>query len=185
MLSEKARMRLGIPRLPLEDVLDTVIRTEAEPDRQVHARWQRRYPEYREALDDFFTRWGIADFEVGLYSPHQLAKTTVKRVLDEMRREGRIPSEDHAQPLEPFDRRVLAGVDELEGKGHLESITEKLSERTGARILPNSIAAALASLEKRSLIWSRAARPRAGFKQKGRQFFNVTLAGKRALRRIS
>jgi DNA-binding MarR family transcriptional regulator len=181
MLSEKARRRLGIPRLPLEDVLDAVIRHEAEPRSVAYPRWSRRYPEYSDALANFFMKWGLAEFEAALRSPQQPAAVTMKHVLDELRRERVIPSEDDTEPLEPFERRVLIVVNELDGKAHRKNITESLSESTGARFLPTSTAAALDSLEKRGLIWSRLVSRKADPENKRHRCFTVTLAGKRAL----
>ena len=181
MLSEKARKRLGIPMLPLEDVLDAVIREEAEPGTEAFPRWRRRYPEYGDALANFFTKWEEADFEATRRRPEQLATVTIKQVLDELRRERVIPSEDHADPLEPFERRLLIVVIELDGKAHRKNITESLSESTGARVLPSSTAAALDSLETRGLIWSRLVPRKADPENKRHRCFTITLAGKRAL----
>jgi hypothetical protein len=183
MLSDKARRRLGIPKLPLEDVLEAVIRTEAEPDLSVLSRWCGRYPEYTEALNDFFMRWQAADFAASLNRPEELAITTVRSVLDELRSEGRIPCEEHAESVEPFDRLVLAAVDELAGKGHRDNIAEKLSQTRGVRVLAASIAGVLSNLERRGLVWSREARSKRDPKDKGRRYFTTTLAGKRALRK--
>ena len=183
MLSEKARRRLGIPRLPLEDVSDTVIREEAEPRSEAFTRWRRRYPEYDDALADFFTRWEVADLEAAFRRPEQLATVTTKQVLDELRCEGVIPSEDHAEPIEPFERWVLIVVNELDGRAHRKNITESLSEINGARVLPTSTAAALDGLEKRGLIWPRLESRKAYPENKRRRCFTITLAGKRALGR--
>src|SRR2546425_2741549 len=136
MLSEKARMRLGVPKLSLEDVLDAVIRTEAEPGFQGVSRWCRRYPEYKEALTDFFAKWETANVEAEMHHPEELAITTVKRVLAGLRREGGIPPEDDAAPLEPFDRLVLDGVSQLAGKGHCENITKRVTQSAGTCALP-------------------------------------------------
>ncbi|HLH31579.1 MAG TPA: hypothetical protein VKY31_10275 [Terriglobia bacterium] len=182
MLSDEARRRLGIPRLPLEDVLDPIIREEAEPHVEAEPRWRRRYPEYEEVLADFFARWQTADFEAAVRTPHQLATVTIKKVLDGLRRDGIIPPEDQAEALEPFERRVLMIVDEMDGKAHRKQITQSLSEGTGVRVLPTSIAAALNSLENRGLLWSRIPPRRADPENKRRRYFTITLAGKRALR---
>jgi DNA-binding MarR family transcriptional regulator len=158
-----------------------VIRHEADPRSVAYPRWRRRYPEYGDALSNFFIKWGLAEFQASLRSPQQPATVILKQVLDELRRERVIPSEDHTEPLEPFERRILAVVNELDGKAHRKNITESLSESAGARVLPTSTAAALDSLEKRGLIWSRLVPRKADPENKRHRCFTITLAGKRAL----
>src|SRR5260370_26565989 len=124
----------------------------------------------------------MASFLAGVYRPNALARTTVQRVVEEMRREGWIP-EDHGESLDTFDRSVLAVVDELAGKGDVGSIVKTISGPAGAPVLPTAASASLASLESRGLVWARVVRRKADPGHKARRYFNITLAGKRALRK--
>jgi DNA helicase II / ATP-dependent DNA helicase PcrA len=47
------------PAILLEDVLDALMLEEPEPSYEALTRWSERYPEYREALADFFAAWAV------------------------------------------------------------------------------------------------------------------------------
>lgn len=67
------------------------------------------------------------------------------------------------------------------GAGYSVNINDKVSEKSGKRVLLGSTFGSLGRLEQRGLITARIADPQTEPEQKGRRYFAVTLAGEQAL----
>jgi len=94
-----------------------------------------------------------------------------------MRRRGRIPPMDNAEPLEAFDRLVLTGDRPTRRPRPQREHHRKVAEMAGTCVLPAPILVSVSSLEKRALVWSRFARRRTGLDRNGTQYFTIALAG--------
>jgi DNA-binding PadR family transcriptional regulator len=178
---------LTVPNLPLEDVLQNMISADPEPKYATVSKWCRLYPQYGDAIFEFFCEWSNEDFRSEFLlkdgEPQPPAAAARQYALDHMRRKGYIPPADKIEPLEPFDRCVLIAIDDLSARGHCVNITARVSQMTGASVLAASVLGSLGSLEKRGLAWSRFGGGKIGHARKAKQYYTITLAGGRALGR--
>ena len=170
----------------LEDVLDAVMLEEPKPSYAALLRWTERYPQYRDALADFFATWALQDARA--QQPQQvridedrLVEKGVDYAMEILRRQGRVLPAGAIESLEPFDQLVLTAIYLLRGEAYSGNITERVSDMSGQEVLLGSTFLALEGLEKRSLISSRPADPETEPENQGRLYFTVTLAGERAL----
>ena len=168
-------------RLTFEDVLDELMLREPKPTYEALLRWQERYPQYREALTEFFATWGIQAAraeasEQTVIDEERIAQEGVAHVMETLRKQGRLISKDSIPSLAPFDQLVLAAIYLLQGQGYPAKIATKVSEMSGSEALLGSVFASIKRLEAQSLVVVRRE-----VENNTRRYFTVTMAGERAL----
>jgi len=173
-------------KLSLEDVLDTLMLDEPKPSYDALLRWQRRYPQYREELADFFAAWSIQSFHAGQppkvqINEAQLVQKGVEHAMEILRRQGRIASSSEIATLQPFDQFVLTAMYLLHGDAYVVNITARVSEMLGREVLLASTFDALDRLEDQAFVLARKADPETEPDGKTRRYFTVTIRGERAL----
>src|SRR5260370_42621617 len=47
--------------MPLEELLDTILREESTPSHEALTKWLKRYPKHRDALTSFFATWAVQE----------------------------------------------------------------------------------------------------------------------------
>ena len=146
------------PNVTLEDILDALMTEEPEPTYEALTRWSQRYPEYGEALANFFATWAVQAELPQEISANQerLANLAVSHALDIVHRRDqtveRAPKTSGARPrLIAAARAVGISEEQLAIRSGLDStIIEKLDVRrisTGVpRICYERIATALGTV---------------------------------------
>jgi DNA-binding transcriptional ArsR family regulator len=165
-----------------EDVLNEVMLAEDTPSHAALIRWTDRYPDYAEDLTKFFATWAMQAVQPGEpgIDEEKIVQRTVSRGLDILRRQGRlIETAPAVEPLAPLDQLVLSAIDVLHGEADLVSVTKRVEEMSGGKVLPASTVLSLSRLEDRGLIQSWAEREDESGEEV-RQYYSVTLAGERA-----
>src|SRR5262249_40019256 len=140
-----------------EDVLDALMLEEPTPSYATLLRWSERYPQYRDALAQFFATWAIqADKpqEVTL-DEDRLVETGVNHALEILRRQDRLESKAAIEWLPQVDQLVLAATYLLRDQGDFASIARKVNEISGTDVRRRSTAMSLGRLEAWRLISSR------------------------------
>jgi PadR family transcriptional regulator, regulatory protein PadR len=174
-------------KLSLDDVLNELMLEEPEPTDEALARWSERYPHYRHDLADFFATWreqrDLPEEAEPKIDEERLVQQGVDYAMEILRKQGRIISPDSIGPVSPFDQLVLAAVFLLHGVGNDMSITEKVSEMSGRRVLLAFTFTALERLERAYLISGRDSDPQSEPDGESRRYFTMTLAGERVLAR--
>lgn len=174
--------------ITFEDILDELMLEEPSPSYEALMKWSERYPQYAEALAEFFATWSLqaALAEHSKQTPideKRLVEKGVNYAMELLRRQGRILPVADIPSLDTFDQLVLTAVYLLHGEAYSVNITERVSEMSGTEFLLGSTFLSLDRLEKAGLISSRLADPETEPENKGRQYFTTTLAGERALAR--
>lgn len=165
-----------------EDVLDALMLEEPSPSYEALVRWTERYPQYREALTEFFATWSIQAVRAELpeeveIDEERIVEKGVSHALEIARRQGRAASRDKIESLTPFEQVVLIAVYLLRGAGYAVNITDRLNEISGTRVTFGSAYLSLDQLESRDLLSSRYV----DVDGKPRRYFAVTVTGERAL----
>jgi len=167
-----------------DDVLHKMTVEAPPPSYDELIRWCARYPQYSEDLASHFLICAVQCIQGGepqhlivLSDEERLSGGFDSRATDYarelLRRQGRLMPPPPIKSLEPFDRHVLAAVYELRGKSYIANINDKVTQASGARVLPASTSASLNRLEKLGL---------AELSSEGREtYFKITIGGKRAL----
>lgn len=169
--------------LSFEEVLDQLMLEEDTPSHEALARWQKRYPRFRDSLAGFFATWAIQeDFPSDVrIDEDRIVQEGVSQAMEIARQQGRLLPSNATELLKPFDQLVLAAVHLLQGEGNGVTIAEKVTEMTGKEAMLGSVFVSLSQMEKSGLIspWKSAANSEADGKSK--QYFTITIAGERAL----
>jgi hypothetical protein len=166
-----------------EDVLDALMLEEPKPSYEALLRWTQRYPQYREALTEFFAVWGVQAVQAELpdedvaIDEERLVEKGVSHALEIARRQGRLVGRDKIEALSSFEQLVLTAVYLLRGEGYAVNITERLNEISESRIRFGAAYVSLDALESRGLLSSRYV----DVEGKPRRYFAVTVVGERAL----
>ena|SRR5438132_8020033 len=172
--------------LSFEAIVHALMLEEPTPSYEALARWQKRYPKYRDSLAEYFADWAM-DLELPPPGPEAeidedaLVQKGVDYAMDLLRREDGFIPKTSVEKLSPFNQIVLAAVFLLRGSGGLSEITDKVSEMSGKRIVLGSTIGSLGKLEKKGLVESRYANPETEPEHNDKRYFLVTMAGERAL----
>jgi hypothetical protein len=171
------------PDLSFDEVLELLLMQESSPDYEVLEKWQALYPKYRKELARYFATWAIQEDQT---APSVLDKARLvaegrKRVMDMLRKEGRIVPADKIEPLSQFDQLVLTAVYLLHGEGDSASITEKISEMTGREVVQETTALALNGLQQRLLVDSWVPDTEVELDAENTNYYTLTMTGERAL----
>ena len=171
-------------RLSFDDVLDDLMMGEEQPTPAALARWQERYPQYRQDLADFFETWAEQESMSHLPKPkineEMIINKTVAYGMEILQKQGRLLP-DTLPTLTAYDQLVLAAIYLLGGKGYPATITLKVAEMSETEPLPGSVYVSLNRLETAGLALSRPANPETEPENKTRRYFTVTMLGDRAL----
>src|SRR5262245_44864396 len=100
------------PRICWQDVLDELMLEEDAPTPDALARFQNRYPQYRNDLASFFESWAArrAAAEGPDNDPideEKLSRRGVEFAMNMLRKQGRIVDPIPAADLKPLDQLVL------------------------------------------------------------------------------
>jgi len=177
--------------LSFDDVLDDLMLEEETPSHEALVRWQKRYPQYRKQLADYFAAWAIQEaYAAGQQRTHideeKLVQRGVDHAMETLRKQGRLLPADYNPSVNPFDQQVLAAVYALHGQGYPVNIGEKVGEMSGSRPMLGTVLMSLNRLESKYLVSGReitADGPESPERKTGR-FFTVTLAGERVLEHV-
>ena len=172
--------------LSFDDVLDDLMLEEDHPTPEALARWQQRYPQWRDSLASFFATWAhqesLSDQPEPKIDEEKIVRKGVDYALEILRKQGRLISPESIGPLSERDQLVLTAVYLLGGSVYPVSIALKVGDMQGTKPLLASVFAALESLERKALILPRPADPVAEPEHAGiRDYYVVTMAGSRAL----
>jgi len=169
-----------------EDVLDALMLEEPTPNYATLLRWSERYPQYREALAQFFATWAIQADQpqrVAL-DEDRLVEKGVSHALEILRRQGRVEPKAAIEWLPPFDQLVLTATHLLRDQGDCLNIARKVSEISGTNVRCGSTSLSLGRLEAWRLVSSRISDPKTEPDGTTRRYFMVTIAGERALAQV-
>jgi hypothetical protein len=167
--------------LSFEDVLDQLMIEEPKPTSEALARWQEKYPQYGQALAEFFETWAEQEALAGQpddapVDEEKLVRRGVEYALNILEKQGRILP-DTVERLRDDDQLVLTAVYLLRGQGYPVNIMEKVGEMSGTQALLGSVLMSLDRLESKYLIQSR----EIDVDGAPRRYFIVTLHGEHAL----
>jgi len=167
--------------LSFEDVLDQLMIEEPKPTPEALARWQKRFPQFRKDLAEFFEIWAEQETLEGQpddapVDQEKLVRRGVEHALNILKKQGRILP-DTVEQLRDDDQLVLTAVYLLRGQGYPVNIMEKVGEMAGTRALLGSVLMSLDRLESKYLIQSR----EINVDGAPRRYFIVTLHGEHAL----
>src|SRR5438876_7078512 len=140
--------------LSFDDVLDDLMLEEETPSHEALVRWQKRYPQYRKQLADYFAAWAIQEaYAAGQQRTHideeKLVQRGVDYAMETLRKQGRLLPADYNPSVNPFDQQVLAAVYALHGQGYPVNIGEKVGEMSGSRPMLGTVLMSLNRLESK------------------------------------
>jgi hypothetical protein len=169
--------------LSFDKVLELLAMEESSPDYDVLEKWQALYPRYKKELAQYFATWAIQKDQTApsVLDKERLAAEGKKRVMEMLRRQGRIVPADKIEPLSQFDQLVLTAVYLLHGDGDTASITEKISEMTGQEVYQEATSLALRGLKQRLLVDSWVPDTEIEPDVESTHYYTVTMTGERAL----
>jgi PadR family transcriptional regulator PadR len=152
-------------------------------------RWQERYPQYRDRLEQFFNEWAtqklLADLpdddELPEIDEERLVREGVEFAMEILRSQGRLLPETPAELPQPFDQFVLTAIYLLHGKADAVAIAQRVGEMSNREVFVGSMYVTLGRLENQGLVRGVEADPACEPDGKPRRYFTVTLAGERVL----
>jgi hypothetical protein len=152
-------------------------------------RWQKRYPQYRDRLAEFFNGWALQklyrdlpeDGELPEIDEERLVKDGVDFAMEILRSQGRLLPETPAELPAESDQLLLTAIYLLHGKADPVRIAQKVGEMTNREVFVGDIYVALDRLENQGLVRGVDADPACEPDGNPRRYFTVTLAGERVL----
>jgi hypothetical protein len=169
-----------------QDVLDKLMLEEEAPTSQALARWQNRFPQYRNNLRSFFESWAArrAAAEGPNHDPideEKLSRRGFEFAMNMLRRQGRIVDPAPVADVKPFDQLVLTAVYLLRGRGDDMAVTDKVSAMQGEEADLGAVFESLGRLQRDAYIrpWNSDPKTEPGGVSK--RYFTVMLAGEHAL----
>lgn len=176
--------------LSFDAILHQIMIEETAPGKDALLRWQKLYPKYHYALEEYFEAWARDAAEPPAPEMPEILDSddsggvpkSVAYAMDMLRKQGRIIPKTLIETLKPFDQLVLTAVVKLEGTGDSADIREKIREISGRDVLLASTIASLNRLESKRLLEWRLADPKSDPDKEGVRYFMVTIAGERALK---
>ena len=85
-----------------EDILVELRLEEPEPTYEALLRWQKRFPEFRESLADFFALWAIQQEPIDdlpEIDEEEIVEKSVQYAMTLLEQQGRIIPDDHIEPV--------------------------------------------------------------------------------------
>jgi hypothetical protein len=159
------------------DVIAEVTLEGAEPTYEVLLRWQKRFPEFRENLADFFALKAIQREpidELPGIDEEEIAEWGVQYAMALLEEQGRIIPDNHIEVVCGVDQMVLGSVCLLQGKADAAKLVEQVSDTAGRQVYLGAILRSLSRLEEKYLIESWEA-------DSGVFYYSITIVGERAL----
>jgi hypothetical protein len=173
-------------RMSWQNVLDELMLEEDAPTSDALARWQNRYPQYRNELAAFFESWAArrAAAEGPDNDPideEKLSRRGVEFAMNMLRKQGRIVDPVPAANVKPFDQLVLTAVYLLRGQGDDMAIADKVSTMQGEEANLGAIFESLSRLQRNGFISPWNSDPKTEPDGTSKRYFTVMLAGEHAL----
>jgi hypothetical protein len=170
---------------PFEDVVQELLLEESKPSHAALVRWCQRYPGYREELEKFFADWAVDAALPEQFSEDddRMAARTTSYALHLLRRQRAAskpaPAAAEGKRLSELDQVVLIAVHLLGGEGTPVTITLRAGEMVEKYGQLGSVLMSLDRLQKWGMVY-------ADHKDsdKPKTYYNVTLAGQRALTEV-
>jgi hypothetical protein len=152
-------------------------------------RWQERYPQYRDRLEQFFNEWATQKLLADLPDDDELpeideerhVKEGVQFAMDILRSQGRLIPETPAALPDTFDQLLLTAIYLLHGQADPVRIAQRVGEMTNREVFVGSIYFALDRLESQGFVRGVEADPACEPDGNPRRYFTVTLAGENVL----
>jgi hypothetical protein len=173
----------------VDEILWSIAMETPVPTYDALVKWCGRYPQYREQISTDFLYSAIHEIRCG-NTQRLIPLTDEERyavqfedcdaeefALEILARQGRSMPPPVIRSLPTFDRNVLAAVYKLRGYGFRVDINHKVTQVTGARVIPTAVSASLERLEKLGLVIEWFGKPESTFK--------ITIGGKQTLAKIS
>ncbi|HEY2383226.1 MAG TPA: hypothetical protein VGK48_18785 [Terriglobia bacterium] len=175
------------------DVLAALKTEESEPTYSALARWQERYPEFHNDLEDYFANWATSIFNalepVDLDAepgPNErwLTDFGVAYAMQIMRRQEAGIPDNRIESLTDFERLVLTAMKAQRTPRwqYLDRITDTVREMSNHHYLRSAVLEALQSLEKRYVIFSWSPSPDRHPDESGRTYLFLSSIGAASLK---
>ena len=170
------------------EVLAALRKEESEPTYSALARWQDRYPQFRNDLEDYFANWATTIFDNLQFQdddtevdPNEqwLADFGVAYAQQIMRRQEAGVPDNRVAPLADFEQLVLTAIKTQRTPrwNYLDRITDTVRELSNHHHLRNSVLETLKSLEERYVLFSWSPPPDRHPDEAGRTYFFLTSIG--------
>ena len=173
----------------------TVLRTEeSEPTYRALARWQEKYPQFQDELEDYFANWANVIFEKQNLTDRDVEVTPNQRWLADfgvayaeqiMRRQQAGVPDDRIEPLSDFEQLVLTAIKAQRTPRwqYLDRITDSVRELSNHHYLQSSVLETLQALEARYLVFSWSPDPEKHPDEAGRTYFLLSSIGAASLKK--
>ncbi len=174
------------------EILSALKEEESEPTYEALARWQNRYPQFRDDLEDYFANWATAIFEDPeintqdvqlIANQHWLTGFGVAYAQQIIpRQEAGVP-DDSTEPLTDFEQLVLTAMltQRTPRWQYLDRITDTVRELSNHHYLRSSVLQTLKSLEERYLVFSWSPDPDKYPDEAGMTYFFLSSVGQASL----
>jgi hypothetical protein len=176
------------------EVLSVLRTEESEPTYSALLRWQKRYPQFRDDLEDYFANWATSAFDEMKSAHHEVDMSPNQQWITDfgaayarqiMRRQEAAVPDDTIEPLNDFEQLVLTAMKSLRTPRwqYLERITDTVRESANHHYLRSSVLETLQKLEKRYLVFSWSPNPERHPDEAGRMYFFLSSIGEASLRK--
>ena len=173
-------------------VLAALRTEESEPTYSALARWQERYPEFHDDLEDYFANWATSIFDPSKVSDLDVAPDSNELWLADFgaayaahimrRHEAGIP-DGRIEPLTDFEQLALTAIKTQRTPRwqYLDRITDTVRELSNHHYLRSAVGETLQSLEKRFVIFSWSPDPHKHPDEEGKTYFFLSSVGQASL----
>lgn len=176
------------------EILSILKREESEPTYSALSRWQNRYPQFHNELEDYFANWANAIFEdPALDDPNMKIDPNLQWLTDFgvayaqqiiRRQEAGVP-DSRIEPLTDFEQLVLTAMKAQRTPRwqYLERITDTVRELSDHHYLRSSVLETLEALEERHLVFLWSPDPGKHPDEAGRTYFSLSSIGEASLKK--
>ena len=175
------------------EILAALRAEETEPTYSALARWQKRYPQFRDDLEDYFANWATtfaADLKLDdrgtKDGPNErwLADFGVAYAMQIMRRQQAGIPDNRIEPLTDFEQLVLTAisVQRTPRWRYLDRIADTVRQLSNHHHLRSSVLATLQTLEERFLVFSWSPNPDKHPDESGKTYFSLSSIGEASLK---
>jgi PadR family transcriptional regulator PadR len=167
-----------------EDVLAQVVLEEPEPTYEALLRCQKRFPDWREDLADYFALWAIQREPIDdlpNIDEDAIVEKSLQYAMKLLEEQGRIIPDDHIEQINEFDQMVLAAICVLHGRAGAGKLVDKVTEMAGRQVYLGAILRAVSRLQSKHLIECWQSDPATEALGNSNFYYNITIVGERAL----
>ena len=173
----------------------TALRTEeSEPTYNALLRWQEKYPQFRDDLEDYFANWATAVFDEMKFADRPAQVDTNQQWITDfggayarqiMRRQEAGVPDDRIEPLNDFEQLVLTAMKSQRTPRwqYLERITDTVREFANHHYVRSAVLETLEELEKRYVVFSWSPNPEKHPDEAGRTYFFLSSIGEASLKK--